>query len=84
MHFPVGERPQPQVLTLFDTKNIVRVYNATGNPEDDGYIDAATSQSNIVAQTNYESYLDLYSLKIANPNNYALPRQIRVGFLMTF
>ncbi|MBK22210.1 MAG: hypothetical protein CMP63_07890 [Flavobacteriales bacterium] len=72
------------VKNLFDTKNIVNVYNATGNPEDDGYLDAATSQSNIVAQTNYESYLDLYSLKIANPNNYALPRQIRIGFVMTF
>ena len=72
------------VKNLFDTKNIVKVYNATGNPDDDGYLDAATSQSNIEAQTNYESYLDLYSLKIANPNNYALPRQIRAGFVMTF
>tara|TARA_Y100000739_G_C20544644_1_gene435278 strand:- start:685 stop:1257 length:573 start_codon:yes stop_codon:yes gene_type:complete len=72
------------VKNLFDTKNIVKVYNATGNPDDDGYLDAATSQPNIEAQTNYESYTDLYSLKIANPNNYALPRQIRVGFVMTF
>tara|TARA_Y100000766_G_C18915148_1_gene610763 strand:- start:1394 stop:5035 length:3642 start_codon:yes stop_codon:yes gene_type:complete len=72
------------VKNLFNTKNIVRVYNATGNPNDDGYLDAATSQPNIEAQTNYESYTDLYSLKIANPNNYALPRQIRLGFVMTF
>ena len=72
------------VKNLFDTKNIVRVYNATGNPEDDGYLDAAASQPNIEAQTYYESYTDLYSLKIANPNNYALPRQIRIGFVMTF
>lgn len=72
------------IKNLFDTKNIVNVYNATGNPEDDGYLDAAASQPNIEAQTNYESYTDLYSLKIANPNNYALPRQIRIGFVMTF
>ena len=72
------------IKNLFNTKNIVRVYNSTGSPDDDGYLDAASSQSNIEAQTNYESYLDLYSLKIANPNNYALPRQIRLGFVITF
>lgn len=72
------------VKNLFNTKNIVKVYSATGNADDDGYIDAASSQANIEAQTNYESYTDLYSLKIGNPANYALPRQIRVGFVMTF
>ena len=72
------------VTNLFNTKNIVRVYNATGNAEDDGYLNAASSQSQISTQTNYESYTDLYALKIANPANYALPRQIRLGFVMTF
>ena len=72
------------VKNLFDTKNIVAVYSATGNADDDGYLDAATSQPQIESQLNYESYTDLYSLKIANPANYALPRQIRVGFVMTF
>lgn len=72
------------VKNLFNTKNIVVVYSATGNAEDDGYLDAATSQPQIESQLNYESYTDLYSLKIANPENYALPRQIRIGFVMTF
>lgn len=72
------------VTNLFNTKNIVRVYNATGNADDDGYLDAATSQPQINAQTNYESYTDLYSIKIANPMNYALPRQVRLGLLVTF
>ena len=72
------------VTNLFDTKNIVKVYSSTGNPEDDGYLNAASSQSQISTQTNYESYTDLYALKIANPANYALPRQIRLGFVMTF
>ena len=72
------------VKNVFDTKNIVKVYSATGNANGDGYLDAASSQANIEAQTNYESYTDLYILKIANPANYALPRQMRVGFVMTF
>ncbi len=72
------------VQNLFDTKNLVRVYSATGNADDDGYLDAATSQANISSQTNYESYTDLYSIKVADPSNYALPRQIRLGFVLTF
>ena len=72
------------IQNLFDTKNLVRVYSATGNAEDDGYLDAATSQASIASQTNYESYNDLYSIKIANPANYTLPRQIRLGFVLTF
>lgn len=72
------------VTNLFDTKNIVQVYSATGNAENDGYLDAASSQSQISTQTNYESYTDLYSIKIANPQNYALPRQVRLGFTMLF
>ncbi len=72
------------VTNLFDTKNIVQVYSATGNPEEDGYLDAATSQPSIDSKLSYESYTDLYSIKIANPANYALPRQIRLGFVMTF
>ena len=72
------------VTNLFDTKNIVQVYSATGNADSDGYLDAASSQSQISTQTSVASYTDLYSIKIASPENYALPRQIRLGFTMLF
>lgn len=72
------------VTNLFDTKNIIQVYSATGNADSDGYLDAASSQSQISTQTSVGSYTDLYSIKIASPENYALPRQIRLGFTMLF
>ena len=56
---------------LFNTKNISSI-GATGNAETI-IIDAKPTSNRV--QLN-ESYTDLYSLKIANPENYALPRQI--------
>lgn len=72
------------VTNLFNTQNIIDVYNATGNAKDDGYLSAASSQSEISTQTNTKSYKDLYLLKIANPSFYALPRMIRIGLTLNF
>lgn len=72
------------VTNLFNTQNIIQVYNSTGNADDDGYLNAASSQSDISTQTNEESYKDLYLLKIANPSFYALPRMIRIGVNLNF
>lgn len=72
------------VTNLFNTKNIIQVYDATGNADDDGYLNAATSQSDIQSQNNVISYQDLYLLKIANPDFYALPRMIKVGVNLNF
>jgi Outer membrane protein beta-barrel family/Carboxypeptidase regulatory-like domain/TonB-dependent Receptor Plug Domain len=73
-----------QVLNLLNTKNIIRVYKATGNPDDDGYLSSAISQSAINARTNEESYRALYSLKVNDPANYSIPRRIRLGFELSF
>jgi hypothetical protein len=73
-----------QVFNLLNTKNILRVYKATGNPDDDGYLNSAISQVSVAARTNEESYRDLYSLKVNDPANYSLPRRIRLGFELTF
>jgi outer membrane receptor protein involved in Fe transport len=72
------------VTNVFNTQNIVDVYNATGNASDDGYLNSAGAQSDISTQTNTESYKDLYLLKIADPSFYALPRMIRLGLTLSF
>jgi outer membrane receptor protein involved in Fe transport len=72
------------VTNLFNTKNMIAVYTATGNADDDGYLNAATSQSDISTQTNTTSYKDLYLLKIADPSFYALPRMIKLGLTLNF
>jgi outer membrane receptor protein involved in Fe transport len=73
-----------QVLNLLNTKNIMVVYAATGNPNDDGYLSAAMYQAAINEQLNVQSYRELYSLYINNPSNYSLPRRIRLGATFDF
>ncbi len=73
-----------QVLNLLNTKNILAVYKATGNPNDDGYLNSSEAQTLISSQNSPESFRDLYSVKNNNPSNYSRPRVIRLGLLLDF
>lgn len=73
-----------QVLNLLNTKNILAVYKATGNPDDDGYLTSAAAQTTISSQNSPESFRDLYSIKNNKPDNYNRPRVIRIGLLLDF
>lgn len=73
-----------QVLNVLNTKNIIKVYKATGNANDDGYLSAASSQNTIASQINPNSFVDLYSLKINDPANFSRPRVIRIGLQLDF
>jgi hypothetical protein len=68
-----------QVLNVLNTQNIISVYGATGNPDDDGYLAAAEYQNLIQQQTSEASFRDLYAISINRPGNYSLPRRIRFG-----
>jgi hypothetical protein len=72
------------ILNLLNTKNVTRVYPATGSPTDDGYLSAPEYQNQISQQVSEQSYRDLYSVWIANPYNYSSPRQIRLGLMFNF
>jgi outer membrane receptor protein involved in Fe transport len=73
-----------QVLNIMDSKNILNVYAATGNPDDDGYLAAAEYQNLINTQLDPQSYRDLYSIRVNSPGNYSSPRQIRFGVVLNF
>ncbi len=72
------------VSNLFNTLNINNVYRATGNPNDDGYLNSANAQNTIQAQTDINSFKYYYALKANNPFNYGTPRQIRLGVKLDF
>jgi len=73
-----------QVLNLFNTKNVIAVYRATGNPSDDGYLSSIAGQQTVATQTSAKSFTDLYNVKVNNPSNYSLPRRIRIGVALDF
>ena len=73
-----------EVLNILNTKNILNVYRATGNPDDDGYLSANQYQAQINAQTSEAAYRDQYAISVNNPYNYSLPRRIRLGLSIGF
>ena len=73
-----------QIQNLLNAQNIISVYRATGNPEDDGYLTAAESQNDILSRNSPTSFMYLYSLAVNNPSHYSLPRTFRVGLSLTF
>ena len=73
-----------QVQNLLDARNIIQVYRATGNPEDDGYLTSSAAQNAIDAKNDAESFRYLYSLAVNDPSNYSLPRMWRAGISLQF
>lgn len=73
-----------QVLNILNSKNIMGVYSATGNPDDDGFLSAAEYQTEINTQINPQTFVDLYSIRVNNPYNYSSPRMIRLGVSLNF
>jgi outer membrane receptor protein involved in Fe transport len=73
-----------QVQNLLDARNIISVYRATGNPEDDGYLTSSAAQNAIDAKNDAEAFRYLYSLGVNNPSNYSLPRMWRAGISLQF
>ena len=73
-----------QVLNLFNADNVVSVYAATGNANDDGYLAASEWQTEINQQLNVASYVMLYQMRVNTPTNYSGPRLIRLGVSYNF
>jgi hypothetical protein len=73
-----------QVLNILNSQNILSVYAATGNPDDDGYLAAAEYQSQINSQLDSQSFRDMYTIRVNDPYNYSSPRMIRIGVGINF
>jgi len=73
-----------EILNVLNAKNVMGVYRATGNPDDDGYLAAAEYQTQINQQLDPQSYRDLYLIAVNSPYNYSLPRRARLGVALSF
>jgi len=73
-----------QVLNLLNTRNINGVYRATGNPDDDGYLNSAFGIQYTQEQNSPMAFEEYYTMKLWNPNQWQLPRRFRVGVRMSF
>lgn len=73
-----------RVTNLFNQFNVLSVYRATGNWDDDGFLAAAASQTSIQNQLDEQAFRDYYLMKVQNPFNISAPRTIRLGIKFDF
>lgn len=72
------------VTNLLNRQNINAVYSGTGNPDDDGYLTEARWFDSVNGKNDVDAFRYYYTLKMNNPFNYGLPRQIRLGVKFDF
>jgi len=72
------------ISNLLNSKNVLNVYNYTGNPDDDGVLNFSELQTQINTQNDVEAYRNYYAMIINSPYNYSLPRTIRLGVQFSF
>lgn len=73
-----------QVLNVLNRKNVLGVYNFTGQPDDDGYLASSAAQNALAITNSAQAFTDMYLIRMNTPGNYSLPRQIRIGLLFEF
>lgn len=81
---PVFMNVYIRATNLFNVFNVLSVYRATGNWDDDGYLAAAEWQSSIQNQLDEQAFRDYYTMKVQNPYNISSPRTIRLGVKFDF
>ncbi len=73
-----------QVLNLFNNRNILNVYQFTGNPDDDGYLQSTQAIAALAQANSPDAFRDMYTLRMNSPGNFSRPRVIRIGLLLEF
>ncbi|MBK6522764.1 MAG: TonB-dependent receptor [Sphingobacteriaceae bacterium] len=73
-----------QVLNLFNNRNVLGIYAFTGNPDDDGYLQSSQAVAALATANSPQAFRDLYAIRMANPDFFNKPRQIRIGLLLEF
>jgi hypothetical protein len=73
-----------RATNLLNQLNILNVYRATGNWDDDGYLAASQFQQAIQNQLDEQSFRDYYTMKVQNAFNVSSPRTIRLGVKFDF
>ena len=71
-------------MNLFNFKNVIYVYEYTGNANDDGYLTATEYQQQINSQVDVSSYTNYYRMRVADPYNYTMPTRVRLGVNFSF
>jgi outer membrane receptor protein involved in Fe transport len=84
----VGVNVYFRIQNLLDNRNVLAVYSASGDPDDDGFLSSSNGQETVSelenSGQNIDAYFASYSWRIANPGFFSLPRRIFLGAIFNF
>ena len=73
---------------LFNRKNIINVFNVSGDPDSDGYLVSSNGLDQLAqiegSGRNVESYITTYTWRIQQPGHYTRPRRLYLGIVFDF
>jgi hypothetical protein len=81
---PVNCNVYVRVQNILNSRNVLNVYPATGDPLDDGFLTIQDSPGLGLLAERGASYQLLYDLRMRDPFNISRPRRIFLGALFTF
>lgn len=78
--------PYLWVQNLLDRKNVIDVYQSTGEPDNTNWLNTTEGQQilNGLSEENRQAFISDYRSLERNPVNYGIPRLIRLGLKMKF
>lgn len=76
--------PYLWIDNLFDADNVINVYRSTGSPWTTGYLNTPKGKATMLSQRYPELYAADYTTLERNPNNFGIPRQIKLGLKVNF
>ncbi len=75
---------QLSALNILNIQNIYNVYQYSSLANDDGYLTSPQGQQQVSNELNAQSFVNYYSLKQNNPNNFGQPRMINFTVRTSF
>jgi len=73
---------------LFNTRNVVDVFNVSGDPANDGYLVSSNGLDQLAqiesTGRNVESFISTYTWRVLQPGHYTRPRRLYLGLVFDF
>jgi hypothetical protein len=71
-------------LNVFNIQNVLGVWRFSGQPDRTGFLESPAGQLAIRQAADPDAFQDQYRIKEQTPNNFSLPRRIRLGCIFSF
>lgn len=72
------------IQNLLNTANVTSVFPYSGSAYNDGFVASPAAKEQINSATSQQAYIDLYNIRMVNPDRFSYPRLTRLGMALYF